>query len=517
MAVARLPAPLLAPLLAAFFLFGNTAPPARADVTLPAFFSDHMVLQRDLPNTVWGWAAPGENVTVRLATESRSTQTDPAGRWRVELGPLPAGAPTALTVQGQNTLVIQDVLLGEVWMCAGQSNMAMSVAQAQNAPQEKAAAQYPTLRMFTVTSGASHEPQTRCTGTWEVCSPATVERFSAMAYFFGRTLHQTLGTPVGLIHASTVNGSPIEAWTSLPAMAQKPELQTLLSAWEKEIALYAAPETAAKFEAETAAWKLTVEKAKAENRPAPRAPARAGRSPKDQSRPGNLFNGKIAPLAGYPIRGTVWYQGETNTSNGALYATQLPLLVQDWRTAWGRDTLPFIWAQLPGYGRRTEQPVETSGWALIRDAMRRSLAVPHTAMSVNLDLGEETDLHPKNKQEVGRRLALCALANVYGKDLLFSGPLYEKHEIHGGDIRVSFRHAQGGLVARDGALRGFAVAGADRKWVKAEGTLRGDQVIVSSAEVAEPQAVRYGWANYPDGNLTNASGLPASPFRTDSW
>jgi sialate O-acetylesterase len=506
-----------AALLAAFCLFGKTRPSAHADVTLPAIFSDHMVLQRDMPNRVWGWAAPGETVTVRLATESRSAETDATGRWRVELGALPAGAPTSLTVQGKNTLVIQDVLLGEVWMCAGQSNMAMTVAQAQNAPQEKAAAEYPTIRMFTVTSGASPEAQTRCAGKWEVCSPASVEAFSATAYFFGRTLHQTLGAPVGLIHASTVSGSPIESWTGLPSMAKKPELQTLLKAWEKEVALHAAPETAAKFEAETAAWKLTVETAKAENKPAPRAPVRAGKSPRDQNRPGNLFNGKIAPLAGYGLRGAVWYQGETNTANGALYATQLPLLVGDWRAAWGRDTLPFLWAQLPGYGKRNAQPVETSGWALVRDAMRKSLAVPHTAMSVNADLGEETDLHPKNKQEIGRRLALCALAKVYGQDLPFSGPLYEKHEIIGGEIHVRFQHAQGGLVSKDNALRGFAVAGGDRKWVKANATVQGDRVVVSSPEIHEPEAVRYGWTNYPDGNLTNTSGLPASPFRTDSW
>ncbi len=513
MAVART----FAPVLAAFCLFGKTWPSAHADVTLPAIFSDHMVLQRDMPNTVWGWAAPGEPVTVRLATESRSAEADAAGRWRVELGALPAGAPASLTVQGKNTLVIQDVLLGEVWMCAGQSNMAMTVAQAQNAPQEKAAAQYPTIRMFTVTSVASPELQTRCAGKWEVCSPASVEAFSATAYFFGRTLHQNLSAPIGLIHASTVSGSPIEAWTSLARMTKKPELQPLLNAWEKEIALYAAPDTAARFEAETAAWKLTVETAKAENKPAPRAPIRAGKSPRDQNRPGNLFNGKIAPLAGYALRGTIWYQGETNTANGALYATQLPLLVEDWRAAWGRDTLPFLWAQLPGYGRRTAEPVETSGWALTRDAMRKSLAVPGTAMSVNVDLGDETDLHPRNKQEIGRRLALCALAKVYGKDLPFSGPLYKKHEIHGSEIHLHFQHAQGGLISKDEALRGFAIAGADRQWVKANATLQGDRVVVSSPQVAEPQAVRYAWANHPDGNLTNASGLPASPFRTDSW
>ncbi len=501
---------------AASLCWAVLSPCATADVSLPAFFSDHMVLQRDMPVPVWGWAEPGEQVVVSIEKESKNATADGAGKWKVQLGKLQSGAPATLTVKGRNTVVINDVLIGEVWLCSGQSNMSMRVAESNDAANEKAAANYPQIRMFTVDSGAAGTPQEKCAGRWEVCSPASVGNFSAAAYFFGRDLHKGHGAPVGLINSS-VGGTAIEAWTSQEAMATQAELKPIFERWEKEVAAYEAPEARERFEAETLAWKALVEKAKAENKPAPRGPKRAGRSRLDPNHPANLFNGKIAPLIPYAMRGAIWYQGEANAGNGPLYAKQLPLLINDWRARWQQGDFPFAWVQVPNFMARTAEPGVQSGWALVRESMLRTLSLPNTGMSVNIDIGEEGNIHPKNKQEIGRRLSLWALAKVYGKEIPYSGPLYEKQEINGSEVVLSFKHTEGGLVAKEGELKGFAVAGADRKWVWATAKIVGEKVVVSMPDIKEPVAVRYAWANNPECNLTNAAGLLASPFRTDDW
>lgn len=486
--------------------------PASADVKLPAIFSDHMVLQRGVSASIWGAADPGERVTVAIAGKTQSVETGADGNWKLKLEPITGAGPHTLTVTGKNTLTIQDVLAGEVWLGSGQSNMAMAVNRAKDFGQEQAAATFPRIRMFTVARRAAREPQADCRGTWEVCTPETVGRFSATAYFFGRELHRKLGAPVGLINSS-VGGTPIEAWTSLERQKELPELKPLLTAWDQRAAAYH-PETAlARYEKLRAAHPEAVKRARDAGKRAPRAPQRPVHPHDDTHAPATLFNGMIAPLAPYSIRGVLWYQGENNGRNeesGALYAAQLPLLVRDWRARWGRDDLPFAWVQLPNF--RTN----ASGWPLVREAMLKSLSLSNTGMTVNMDIGEENDIHPKNKQEIGRRLSLWARATVYGEKLTWSGPLAVSGVARQGALAVRFQHADGGLAARDGELRGFELAGPDGKWRPAAAAVEGGFVVVRSPEVPDPVAVRYSWAAYPDGNLVNKAGLPASPFRLDN-
>jgi sialate O-acetylesterase len=497
---------LLPTLLAVFAL----AAPARADVRLPKLFSDHLVLQRDAAVPVWGWADPDESVTVTLAGQSKGTKAGADGKWQVKLDKLEAGGPHTLTVKGKNTLTVRDVLVGEVWLASGQSNMGMTVKQARDFDREKEAAKHPQLRMYNVGHRPARAPQADCTGSWQVCSPETVGSFSATAYFFGRDLQEKLGVPVGLINSS-VGGTPIEAWTSLDVQARRPELKDLLASWDRKAEKYD-PETAkAAYAKRRAEWEAAAKKARAEGKTPPRPPQRPVDPRDDAHHPATLFNGMIAPLMPFALRGAVWYQGESNAGTeeaGRLYAVQLPLLVRDWRARWGQGDFPFAWVQLPNYRTRAR------GWPLVREAMLEALSLPNTGMTVNIDIGEAHNIHPKNKQEVGRRLALWARARVYGEKAPWSGPLPAGHQVQGTVVQVTFRHADG-LTARGGELRGFEVAGKDGHWYPATARIQGDKVVVFNVEVTEPVAVRYDWAADPDGNLTNGAGLPASPFRTD--
>ncbi len=485
-------------------LFGVST--ARAAVSLPAIFSDHMVLQtgRDVP--VWGWAEPGEEVRVALAGQTKTAKADAKGKWMVKLAPLSAGEALTLTVKGQNTVTVSDVLVGEVWLCSGQSNMGMTVQGVTNADQEKATAKYPKIRMFKDASNGADTPQERGKGAWVVCSPETVGGFSATAYFFGRDLQQALGVPVGLINSS-VGGTPIEAWTSLEAQQAQPKLKPILEAWDPAKAQ-------ARYEKQLAAWQESAAKAKAAGKPAPRRPADPRRN---NHRPANLFNGKIAPWIPYAIRGAIWYQGESNAGNLAgLYGLQLETLVKDWRKRWGEGDFPFAWVQLPNFRKVQTQPVEAnSNWALVREGMLKALKLPDTGMAITIDVGEANNIHPKDKQDVGKRLALWALAKVYGKKVPASGPLPAGHQVAGNQVTITFKDADGGLVAKGGKLKGFAIAGPDHQWHWADAKIEGDRVVVSSLEVKNPVAVRYDWADNPIGNLYNGAGLPASPFRTD--
>ncbi len=488
------------------------APDARADVKLPAVFSDHMVLQQDAVAPVWGWAEPGEGVTVSVAGQTRTARADAAGKWRVNLARLKATAePQTLTVKGKNTLTVQDVLVGEVWLASGQSNMEFTVDRSLNADQEKAVAKFPQIRMFTVASNIQRTPQDDCKGTWKVCAPETVGSFSAVAYFMGRELHQKLGVPVGLVHSS-VGGTDIGSWTSEEVQLKVPELKTLFESWVHRDETYdpAAAKTA--FEKRLAEWQQTADKAKEAGKPVPIKPRMEKKPGSDPNFPAILYNGMIAPLIPYAIRGVIWYQGEHNCSDNEtalLYRKQLPLLIQDWRTRWDAE-LPFAWVQLPGLEKSGE------GRPIVREAMLQSLKVPKTGMAITVDVGEANNNHPLNKQATGHRLALWALGTVYGQQVpATSGPLPAGHEVRGGEILLKFTHAEGGLVAQGGNLKGFVVAGADKQWVKANARIEGSNVIVSHPDVKQPTAVRYGWAWNPDGNLFNGAGLPASPFRTD--
>lgn len=499
--------------------FGSLIGSAAADVRLPALFSDHMVLQREMAVPVWGWADPGEEVTVKISGQTHSTKADGDGKWKVTLEAMRGEEAVTMTVEGKNTVTIDDVLVGEVWLASGQSNMQMQVNASKDAQKEKAGAKFPQIRMFTVGRKAVEVPQDQCEGKWVVCSPETVGAFSATAYFFGRDLHSDLKVPVGLINASW-GGTAIEAWTSLDVQQGKPEIAPILEQWKRKVEVpYDEAKAAERFEQQMKAWRKQAQKAKAEGKRAPRQPQKPVNPRLHQNRPANLFNGMIAPLIPYAIRGGIWYQGEANAHNngGKRYGVQLPLMIADWRGRWGQGDFPFAWVQLPNFKEATEDPNAPSPWSLVRESMLKSLTVRNTGMAIAIDAGEAADIHPKNKQVVGKRLGFWALAKVYGREIASSGPLPVLHRVEGSSMVVRFSDTDGGLVAKGGDLKGFAIAGEDRKWVWAEARIDGESVVVSSPDVKAPVAVRYGWSENPACNLYNGAGIPASPFRTDDW
>jgi len=500
--------------LAVLLLVGLAALPARADVRLPGFFTDHMVLQRDMPVPIWGWADPGEKVVVSLDSKTAEVTACSKGRWMVKLDSMSAGGPYVLKVSGKNTIELKDVLVGEVWLGSGQSNMAMTVGGCRDFEQEKAAADLPQIRHVTIARRPAETPQDDCVGQWQVCSPETVGGFSATAFFFGRELHRELGVPVGLINSSW-GGTPVEAWAGVKAQQAHEELKPMLDDWQQRIAGFDPEKAKQQYAQALARWEEAAKKARAAGKPVPRRPRPPADMRLSAHRPGNLYNGMIAPLCPYAIRGGIWYQGESNAGRAQTYGLQLATMIRNWRADWGYE-FPFAWVQLPNFQTPQSQPSE-GGWALVREQMLQTLAVPKTGMAVTIELGEANNIHPKNKQDVGKRLALWALAEVYGKDIVYSGPIYKDMKREDGRIILSFDHVDGGLVAKGGKLRGFAIAGEDRQFVWAEAGIEGDTVVVSSPEVKQPVAVRYAWASNPDCNLYNKAGLPASPFRTDQW
>ncbi|MDZ4287254.1 MAG: sialate O-acetylesterase [Prosthecobacter sp.] len=486
---------------------------ARADVKLPAIFSDHMVLQAGAEVPVWGWAEPGEAVTVSVADQTMTATTDAQGKWTAKLGKLKAGdEPQTLTIKGANTLVVKDVLVGEVWLASGQSNMAFTFKSGAYPERMSQEANLPKIRVFTVKQHSTRTPQTNCEGSWIIASPETVGNFSAVAYFFGQELHNELKAPVGMV-VSSWGGTDIAAWTSEEVQTPNPALKAQLEAWKASEKTYDPVKAKALNDKQIEAWNKKVAAAKKAGNSFPRKPSLKRQPSLDQNHPGNLYNGMIAPLIPYALRGAIWYQGEHNCSSvekAKLYATQLPLLVQDWRTRWGQE-FPFAWVQLPNFEQAAFRP-------LVREAMLKSLAIKNTGMAVTIDIGEAKDNHPKNKPEVGRRLSLWALGTVYGKAVpAISGPLPLIREVRENHIAVTFKHANEGLVAKGAELKGFEIAGADRVWKPATAKIAGDEVLISNPEVPKPAAVRYSWASYPDGNLYNGAGLPASPFRSDDW
>ena len=496
---------------------GCLAVVASADVKLPGVFGDHMVVQSEMTVPVWGWAEPGEKVAVSLAGQTQTATADAEGKWSVKLDALQPGGPHVLTVKGNNAVKIEDVLVGEVWIGSGQSNMAMTVARSKDFDKEKAAAELPKVRMFTVQRKTAETPQEDCEGQWQISSPDTVGGFSAAAYFFGRELHKGLGVPVGMINSSW-GGTPVQAWTSLAVQKKLPALEPMLQQWEKNIASYDPQKAKEQYEERLARWKDQAAKAKAAGKRAPRRPRGPSDPRQSPHRPASLYNGMIAPLVPCAIRGAIWYQGESNAGhyNAGLYGLQLRAMVANWRSAWGEGDFPFLWVQLPNFRDPQQQPSEPSGWVTVREEMLKSLALKNTGMAITVDVGEAKDIHPKNKQDVGKRLALWALAATYGKDVCGSGPIYKSMEKKGGKIVLHFDHVCGGLTTScGGPVKGFAIAGADMKFVWAEAKIEGDTVVVSSPEVQDPVAVRYAWADNPQCNLANKAGLPASPFRTD--
>ncbi len=658
---------LLGAALLGLIVMGSGA--ARAtEVTIAALFVDHAVLQRDRPIPLWGTAPAGTRVGVEFADQRKATIADATGTWRVRLDPLPpSGQGRDLVVQaGAEALTRHDVVIGDVWLCSGQSNMTMAVGACADAQAEIAAADHPQVRMFTVAQHPALEALRDVAGAWVVCSPRTVADFSGVAYFFGRTLHQELQVPIGLIHSS-VGGTPAESWTShealmgVPGLAERaqadlatyiaqpealrrfpgarraweeangvvppplapaarrwaePDLDasdwkpvTLPGTWEqlgfagggvywlrKEVDLppaaagrgfvlklnwmdeqydtaywngveigrggdqapdyyfgqrsYAVPAEQVKpgrnviavricaASGKTGVWQwgsqlevpvtdpATVDDrwlARQEVPLPPLAPAALAGRPKlatipFRNVPSSLFNGMIAPLAPYALRGAIWYQGESNAGRAGEYRKLLTAMIQDWRSRWGQGDFPFLIQQLVNNGAPAQDADQRAAWAFLREAQAQVAdSVANAGIAVGPDLGDRYTIHPTNKQEVGRRLALVALAQVSGRSIEASGPRYRAMTVEGAAIRVAFTHARG-LAAKGGPLRRFAIAGADRHFVWADAVIAGDAVLVSSPVVAQPVAVRYAWAENPDGcNLVNGDGLPASPFRTDAW
>lgn len=496
----------LRPLQVAFLLVAAAALSAisRADATLPALLADHMVVQRGLPVHVWGMATPHESVLIAFRNETKSTAADDDGRWSVYLSPGEAGGPFQLSVKATNTITLNDILVGDVWVASGQSNMEFSMKSLANAPTEIAAAQYARIRIFRV----DHEPadypldDVKSNG-WAACTPESVADSSAVAYFFARNIQQKLGVPIGLIETSW-GGTPAESWTSLRGLATDASLMPVFAARAKTLA--AESTTLLRQQREEREYQQAAAQAKANGTPPPEwhwHPDFAAWAP------AGLYNGMIAPLTPFAIRGVIWYQGEANSGGdrAPLYARLFQTMIHDWRNSWGEGDFPFLFVQIANWDTAPE-----ALWPDVRNAQRQALALKNTGMAVTIDIGDAVDIHPKNKQDVGLRLALAARAIAYGEKVEWSGPLYRQVTQEEHALRVWFDHADG-LAAKGTALTGFEVAGADGKYSAADAKIEGASVVVSSAIVPSPVSVRYGWAANPTCNLVNREGLPASPFQ----
>jgi sialate O-acetylesterase len=489
---------------------------APAEVKPAALFSDHMVLQSGMAVPIWGTADPGEKVAVSLNGKTVSATADADGKWTVRLAKLKAGGPFEMTIAGRKPgdapIVVKDVLVGEVWLGSGQSNMEFYVSKQGpgHAPyglldeeKEIAAANYPQVRMFTVKDTKSYTPQAEAVGEWKVCSPETVPNFSAVGYLFARDLNQALKVPVGII-LSAYGASTAEAWVPREALAADPQLKPMLDKLDARYSYF--KDHPAANDADAPPAPLTINARP--GRPGPlRDPAQ------DQHQPTVLFNAMIHPLLPYAIRGAIWYQGESIVGGPGgllLYHHVMETMVTQWRSLWGEGNFPFYVVQLPGQQNVSNNP-------LVREEQAKILSLPNTGMAVVLDTSEAKNVHPHNKEPLGDRLSRIALANVYGQKIEYSGPVFASAKVEGSAIRVRFTHAAG-LTAKDGPLKWFQIAGADQKYVDADAKIEGDSVVVSSPQVSAPVGVRYAWDNYPDtANLYNGAGLQAAPFRTDNW
>jgi len=480
-----------------------------ADVKLPAIFSDNMVLQQNVRLPVWGWADEGEQVTVSFR-DSKATAVAKAGKWQVTIGGFKAGGPDQLAVSGKNTITLTNVMVGEVWVCSGQSNMEWPLSSAFEPQADIAASANSMLRLFTVPKLKSDEPQSDVKGSWVESNPENTPKFSAVAYYFGRSLQTARKIPVGLIHTSW-GGSPAEVWTRQQVLEANPEYKkSILDQYGIDLKKY--QDDLATFEKEQEELK---KQGQTSDKKAPRAPWK----------PAELYNGMIAPLLPYAIKGAIWYQGESNAGRAYQYRSLFADMIRNWRHDWGQGDFTFLAVQLAPWDKNKKRSLEEitatpgdSDWAELREAqMLATQTLPKVGVAVITDIGDKDDIHPTHKKPVGERLALAARGIAYGEKIVYSGPVYKSLKVKGGTVVLRFNHVGRGLEARDGELKGFSIASADQKFAWAKAEIRGDKVIVSSPKVSKPVAVRYGWADYPVVNLWNKDGLPASPFRTDSF
>jgi sialate O-acetylesterase len=507
---------------------------SRAEVTLAPLFTDHAVLQCDKVVPIWGTAATGEKVTVVFAGQQRQATPGFDGRWLVLLDPIPATAAGAdLSVSGSNGITLHDVVVGEVWLCSGQSNMEFPLARALDGEREVAAANLPLIRHVRVEHVVAEQPADKVpTSGWEVATPQTAARFTAVGFFFARELQERLGVPVGIVHSSW-GGTPIESWMSPVALAGNPAFAVVRQRWEENLANQSALRAA--YEVELAGWtkreaearlagaaKAAAGKGKRtapvdptalhaawlRQNPKPRAP----RGPGDPWTPSGLFNGMINPLLPYALRGFLWYQGESNAERAGEYQALFDAMITAWRAHFGQGDLPFYWVNLANYAVPTDYGANGRSYALLRAAQTKTLALPNTGQALAIDVGDPLDIHPRNKQEVGRRLALLARNRIYGNVTDDSGPTFAGATREGAALRVRLAFTAGGLVAYGRPVQSLEIAGADGAFVPADGRIDRETLVVSSPRVREPVAVRYAWTNAPEANLYNGAGLPAVPF-----
>lgn len=490
-----------------------------ADVVLPPLISDHMVLQAP-EASIWGQASPGEEVVVAFGQVSVKAAASPEGNWSVKLPGLQRGSTGQLIVEGKNRLVVDDVLVGEVWLAAGQSNMAFNIQAMPERQKISEAASFPDIRMFIVARQGSRVAKSEVRGQWVTCSPQTVGPWSAVGYFFATDLHGRLQTPVGIINAS-VGNTQAQTWTPRDVLEGHPALRrAYIEPWEKKMETYSSDLSA--YQNALERWTEASQKAKDEGRPAPAKPP-IPPGPDSHRAPAALYNAMIHGVAPYSIKGALWYQGESDVQDADLYGKLLPALINSWRHRWNSD-FPFLIVQLANFQPKVTSPGR-SLWAELRDVQQKvAEEIPRSGLSVTIDIGDAHDIHPKNKQDVGRRLCAVALAKVYARDVICSGPTFEKVIFHGDEARIFFKAGTAdGLTTRDGqAVKGFALAGKDRKFYPADVLIEKESsghssLVLRAREVPEPVAVRYAWADDPGVNLVNFSGLPAVPFRSDEW
>ena len=457
----------------------------QAEVSLPKVFADHMVLQRDREIPVWGWADSRERIEVTFQDKTYKTRADKTGKWQLKMDPSPAGGPYTLTVKGTNTLSLQDILVGDVWLLGGQSNMEWPLLQTNGGEDSIKSADYPHIRLFEVGRHVSIFPiQDVVEASWNTCTPETIANFSAIGYYFGKRLHQNLDVPIGLLDINW-GGTVSEAWTSSEALASHPDFKDRIDAYM------------ASGEADFQ---------HAENKG-------------PNGWPSSLYHGMLEPVIPFGIKGAIWYQGESNAPRAYQYREIFPLMIQDWRNHWGQGDFPFLWVQLANFKQPVEEPKD-SDWAELREAQSMTLSLPNTGQAVIIDKGEANDIHPRDKWTVGERLAIAAKKIAYGMDVVYSGPTFNQMKVEGNKARIIFDHVGAGLKVHDkyGYIKGFAIAGKDKVFHWATAYQDGNDVIVYSDKVSQPIAIRYGWADNPDDvNVYNAEGLPASPFRTDTW
>ena len=501
---------------------------AHGVVRTPSVIGNNMVLQRAVRVPIWGTASPGEHVTVTMANAHVSTTADASGHWKVMMGPWQAGGPFTMTIAGENTITLENVLVGEVWLCSGQSNMAMAMdpdlpigaGGILNARQELATADYPSIRLFEVKRVSTGTPQTDTTASWKTTTPQTVATFSAVGYLFARELYQRLHVPIGIIE-SAWGGTAAQSWISRQALESNPKFQHIVVNSDKKIKDY--DSLLKDYKQQLEIWQPTADAAEATGGPVPAPPQSPADLRSSPHRSSGLYNGMIAPLVPYYIHGVVWYQGEADTTGPELYRALFPALIEDWRRTWGEGNFPFIYVQLPNFDTQIERAwgfwkpdAPPMLWPELREAQLEALSLPQTAMAVAIDVGDPKNIHPKNKQVVAHRLVLAALHSAYGKDEPYSGPIYRSMKKKGARIRLSFDHVEGGLISKGSVLHGFEIAGEDQNYRAANAQIVGSSVIVSSPAVPDPTTVRYGWVDNPDCNLYNSFQLPASPFRTNA-